>query len=103
MSLTRAAASAEVAPLSRPGSEIEAVTLPPYAVMLHNDDVNSMNHVVASLVACVPELAPEEAVAVMLEAHNNDVARVLVCPLERAELYRDRLVGRGLTATVERA
>ena len=80
-----------------------AVTLPPYRLLLHNDDVNSMEHVVWALLACVPELAPQEAVAAMLEAHEHGVAQVLVCPLERAELYRDRLAGQGLTATIERA
>ena len=84
-------------------SDEHAVTLPPYRLLLHNDDVNSMEHVVRALLACVPELAPEEAVRVMLEAHERGVAQVLVCPLERAELYRDRLAGQGLTATIERA
>ncbi len=79
------------------------VTLPPYRLLLHNDAVNSMDHVVGALLACVPELSPQEAVAVMLEAHKRGVAQVLVCPLERAELYRDRLAAQGLTATIERA
>ena len=85
------------------GIDEQTLTLPPYRLLLHNDDVNSMDHVVHALLACVPELAPEEAVAVMLEAHEQGVAQVLVCPLERAELYRDRLEGQGLTATIERA
>ncbi|MGH2583624.1 MAG: hypothetical protein ACRDJE_01785 [Dehalococcoidia bacterium] len=39
----------------------------------------------------------------MLEAHEHGRALVIVCPLERAELYRDRLESRGLTATIEKA
>ena len=81
----------------------QTLTLPPYRLLLHNDDVNSMDHVVQALLVCVPELEPEQAVAVMLEAHESGVAEVLICPLERAELYRDRLQTQGLTATVERA
>lgn len=77
-------------------------TLPPYRLLLHNDDVNDMWHVVRSLLASVPELTPERAVDVMLEAHHVGQAQVLVCPLERAELYRDRLEAFGLTATIER-
>jgi len=38
----------------------------------------------------------------MLQAHLNGKACVIACPLERAELYRDRLQSRGLTATIER-
>jgi ATP-dependent Clp protease adapter protein ClpS len=39
----------------------------------------------------------------MYEAHNHGQAQVIVCPLERAELYRDRLENHGLTATIEKA
>jgi ATP-dependent Clp protease adaptor protein ClpS len=77
-------------------------TLPPYRVVLHNDDVNDMMHVVRSLLASVPELTSERAVEVMLAAHNHGSAEVIVCYLERAELYRDRLESHGLTATIER-
>ena len=85
----------------RPG--IQPVTLPPYAVILHNDDLNSMDHVVQALLRAVPELATEDAVAIMWEAHTSGRAVVIVCPLERAELYRDRLQRQGLTASVAAA
>jgi len=78
-------------------------TLPPYAVALHNDDVNAMEHVVYALLVSVPELDAERAVEVMLTAHEHGQADVITCPLERAELYRDRLEGHGLTATIKRA
>lgn len=77
--------------------------LPPYAVVLHNDDVNSMDHVVHALLASVPELTTERAVEVMIAAHTHGQAEVIRCPLERAELYRDRLESHRLTATIERA
>ncbi len=84
-------------------TEVRPVTLPPYRLVLHNDEVNTMDYVVHSLLVCVPELDTEGATAVMLEAHHAGKALVIVCPLERCELYRDRLKRRGLTATVERA
>lgn len=77
--------------------------LPPYAVILHNDDVNEMGYVVRTLLHCVPDLSPERAVEIMLEAHHHGQAVVVVCPLELAELYRERLEDRGLTATIEKA
>ena len=77
--------------------------LPPATVVLHNDDVNSMDHVVVSLLDSVPELEPERAVEVMLTAHEHGSADVISCPLERAELYRDRLEHHGLTATIRRS
>jgi len=62
-----------------------------------------MVHVVRALLASVPELSTERAAEIMLEAHNRGQAEVIRCPLERAELYRDRLESHGLTATIERA
>ncbi len=77
-------------------------TLPPYRVILHDDDVNEMGHVVRALLASVPELDVRGATEIMLTAHLQGRAEVIACPLERAELYRDRLESRGLTATIER-
>ena len=77
--------------------------LDPYKVVLHNDDHNAMDHVVRSLVRSVPGLGISKAVKIMLEAHNTGRAIVTVCPLELAELYRDRLESCGLTATIEPA
>jgi ATP-dependent Clp protease adaptor protein ClpS len=75
--------------------------LDPYSVILYNDDVNSMDHVVRSLQRSVPRMGLRKAVQVMLEAHNGGRAVVIVCPLELAELVRDRLESCGLTATIE--
>jgi ATP-dependent Clp protease adaptor protein ClpS len=86
-----------------PESGTRPLILPPYAVILHNDDHNDMVYVVRSLLMCVPEVSPERAVEIMYEAHESGRAVVVVCPLERAELYRDRLESRGLTATIEKA
>ena len=77
--------------------------LPPYAVILHNDDVNEMAFVAQALLNSVPELGQEDAVRVMLEAHNDGIAVVIICPLERAELYRDRIRSYSLGCTIEKA
>jgi ATP-dependent Clp protease adaptor protein ClpS len=93
---------------TQPSIEVEERTrslaefLPPYRVVLHNDDINDMAHVVRALVASVPELSAERAVEVMLEAHRFGQASVIECPYERAELYRDRLRSHSLIATIER-
>jgi len=77
--------------------------IPPYRVVLHNDDHNSMDHVIISLTRCVPSLTIEEAAEIMLQAHNHGQATVIECPKEAAEHYRDRLESCGLTATIEPA
>jgi ATP-dependent Clp protease adaptor protein ClpS len=89
----------EVAPDIQQRQEI----LPPWIVILHNDDHNDMVHVVISLVKCVPNLGRVRATQIMFEAHNHGQAKVTTCPLELAELYRDRLESCGLTATIEKA
>lgn len=85
--------------------DLERLTrlLPPYAVILHNDDHNAMDYVVVALVKSVPSLSPQDAIEIMLEAHNQGQATVIVCPLELAELYRDRILSFGLTATIEKS
>lgn len=95
--------------MSRPETTIEpdlerlTRLLPPYAVILHNDDHNAMDYVVVALVKSVPSLSPQDAIEIMLEAHNQGQATVIVCPLELAELYRDRILSFGLTATIEKS
>ena len=76
--------------------------LPPWRVILHNDDVNEMMYVVQSLMKTVPALSTQRATEIMFEAHEHGKATVTTCPLELAELYRDRLEGFGLTATIEK-
>lgn len=77
--------------------------LPPYRVLLHNDDHNEMRHVVRALVRSVPSLSTEAAVRIMLTAHLRGVAQVIVCVKEQAEFYCERLTSYGLTATMEPA
>jgi ATP-dependent Clp protease adaptor protein ClpS len=77
--------------------------LPPYAVLLHNDDVHAMIEVVQALRRSVPGLSAIKAARIMLEAHNSGLAVVIVCPLEQAEYYRERLQTYGLTVTIRPA
>jgi ATP-dependent Clp protease adaptor protein ClpS len=93
--------------MSTPTTELDPAVLekllPPYRVILHNDDVNTMDHVVKALRRSVPSLTAEEATAIMLEAHHHGRAVVIECPKEAAEHYRARLESFGLTATIEPA
>ncbi len=74
---------------------------PLYKVLLHNDPVNTMEYVVLTLRQVVPQLSDQDAMAVMLEAHNTGVGLVLTCDLEPAEFYSERLNAKGLTSTIE--
>lgn len=94
---------APTAPRTDLDEEALLALVPPWRVVLHNDDHNTMEHVVESLVRCVPSLTVDAAAAIMLEAHTEGRATVVECPKEAAEHYRDALESRGLTATIERA
>ena len=74
---------------------------PRYKVLLHNDPVNTMEYVVSTLQQVVPQLSEQDAMAVMLEAHNSGVGLVIVCDLEPAEFYCETLKAKGLTSTLE--
>ena len=58
-----------------------------YKVLLHNDPVNTMEYVVQTLRQVVPKLSEQDAINVMLEAHNSGVGLVIICDLEPAEFY----------------
>ena len=75
--------------------------LPPYKVILFNDDFNDMDYVVAVLLRTINNLSQSEAEHIMLTAHLSGSAVVVVCPKEIAEYYQERLLGYGLSATIE--
>lgn len=89
-------------PKTRPGAVVERHTayIPPYKVLLHNDDVNSMEHVVRALMQ-VFKFEQRRCEQIMLEAHESGVALCTVEPLEQAELHRDQLQSFSLVATIE--
>ena len=74
---------------------------PRYRVLLHNDDFNSMEHVVESLITVVPSLSMPQAVNIMMQAHVADMAVVIICAQEHAEFYCEGLNGKGLTSSIE--
>tara|TARA_B100000700_G_C14954708_1_gene813373 strand:+ start:430 stop:807 length:378 start_codon:yes stop_codon:yes gene_type:complete len=76
-------------------------SFPKYKVLLHNDPINSMEYVVITLRQVVPQLSDQDALAIMLEAHNTGVGLVIVCDIEPAEFYSEALKAKGLTSTIE--
>ncbi|MEB3192381.1 MAG: ATP-dependent Clp protease adapter ClpS [Snowella sp.] len=74
---------------------------PRYKVLLHNDDFNSMEYVVQTLIQTVAGLTQPQAVDIMMEAHTNGLALVITCALEHAEFYCETLNHHGLISTIE--
>jgi len=76
--------------------------LPPWKVLLHNDDTNTLHYVVDTIVMLTP-LNEQDALLRMKEAHETGVSLLLVTHKERAELYKDQFESKGLTVTIEQA
>lgn len=74
--------------------------LPPYRVILHNDDVNSVDHVILTILKLTP-LKETEAIERTIEAHETGQALLLVTHRERAELYVEQFATFKLTVTCE--
>ena len=75
---------------------------PKYKVLLHNDPVNSMEYVTISLREVLPQLSEQDAISIMLEAHNNGVGLVIICDLEPAEFYSESLKSKGISSSIEK-
>jgi ATP-dependent Clp protease adaptor protein ClpS len=84
------------APETRPEEQTDARTKrqPPYAVVLHNDDVNTMEFVVAVL-RRVFGYTVEKCVQLMLDAHHTGRVAVWTGALELAELKADQIISCG--------
>jgi ATP-dependent Clp protease adaptor protein ClpS len=76
--------------------------LPPWKVLLHNDDKNEMMFVVRTVVELTP-LNEMESKTRTIEAHETGVALLLVTHKERAELYQEQFKSKGLITTIEPA
>ncbi len=74
--------------------------LPPYKVILHNDDVNDFMHVIITILKLTP-LKQEQAIECTWEAHENGLSILLLTHRERAELYVDQFKTCGVTVTCE--
>ena len=76
--------------------------MPPWKVLLHNDNKNDMIYVISSIME-LTKLNEQDAKLRMLEAHETGVALLLVTHKERAELYLEQFHSKSLTVTIEPA
>jgi ATP-dependent Clp protease adaptor protein ClpS len=89
-------------PVALPEQETRTLTLPPWKVLLHNDDVNDFEHVIVTILKLTP-LNEAEAIERTIEAHERGLALLLVTGRERAELYVEQFASCKLTVTCEPA
>ena len=96
--MTTALSSARTKTL--PVSDRLLMHIPLYKVLLHNDDTNTMEHVVKSL-RTVFGFEQNQCELIMNEAHRNGVALCIVESLEQAEHHQEQLRACSLIATIE--
>src|SRR2546421_9671486 len=74
--------------------------LPPWKVLLHNDDKNEIFFVIKTIMELTP-LNEQDAKQRTVEANDTGVALLLTTHKERAELYQEQFQSKGLTVTIE--
>jgi ATP-dependent Clp protease adaptor protein ClpS len=90
-------------PETKPRSVADQHTthIPLYRVLLHNDDINTMDHVTSALMQVFKFNRPT-CEKIMMDAHFNGVALCAVEPLEPAELHRNQMLALSLISTIEK-
>ena len=61
-----------------------------------------MEYVTISLRAVVPQLSEQDAISIMLQAHNTGIGLVIICDLEPAEFYSESLKAKGISSSIEK-
>ncbi len=74
--------------------------LPPWRVILHNDDVNDIGFVVETIIELL-RVNPRQALTCTLTAHRKGLAQLTTTHREKAELLRDQFRSRSLMVTIE--
>ena len=94
-------AATAVRPRTRPAPAPPKVDrLPPWRVILHNDDVNDIGHVVESIIELV-RVNPRQALLCTLTAHRTGLCHLISTHREHAELLQDQFKCKWLTVTIE--
>ena len=75
--------------------------LPPYKVVVHNNDHNTFDEVIKILLKAVPSMTRERAEALANEIHTTGAAVPFVGPKERAEAVAAVIRTIGIKVTVE--
>ena len=99
-----AGAATKVAPKRRPRSQPKQETqqLPPYNVVLLDDDDHTYDYVIEML-GKVFAHPVERAMQMAKEVDSSGRVIVLTTHKERAELYQEQFQSKGLTVTIEPA
>lgn len=93
------AAPAATKPSTKPAPP-KVDRLPPWRVILHNDDVNDVGYVVETIIELV-HVNPRQALLCTLTAHRTGLSLLVCTHREKAELLQDQFKCKALTVTIE--
>lgn len=74
--------------------------MPLWKVIVHNDDVNTFNHVIHTFMEIV-YMDENEAIEKTGEVHHQGLSVVSITHKEKAEFLMERLMSKRLTVTIE--
>lgn len=92
--------TALIEPLEVETVQPRAGRLRPWKVLLHNDDFNTMEDVVETIIE-LTSLDHMQAIERMLEAHTEGQALLVMTHREHAELLQEQFVSKSLVVTIE--
>lgn len=81
-------------------SKVEEILSKPYKLILHNDDVNSFDHVISCLVK-ICEHEVEQATQCAFMVHNNGKCDVKYGDFDTISKMKSRLKANSLSVTME--
>jgi ATP-dependent Clp protease adaptor protein ClpS len=82
-------AATSVAPDRQNETKDKARHAPLYRVLIHNDDVTTMEFVL-HILRTIFQKSNEDSIKIMLRAHHTGIAHVTTLPLEQAEFRVDQ-------------
>jgi ATP-dependent Clp protease adaptor protein ClpS len=74
--------------------------LRPWKVIVHNDDVNTYEHVIRTFIEVV-RMESQDALLKTIQVDKEGLSVVAMAHRERAELLQEQLQSRALTVTIE--
>lgn len=89
------------APTCEPSVAPKVEQLPPWKIVLHNDETNTAEYVI-NKVQEVTKLDEEKATKRVIEAHENGKAILLTTHKERAEHFVEMFESCKITVTMEK-
>lgn len=88
-------------PTCEPSTAPKIEQLPPWKIILHDDEINSAEYVV-NKVQEITKLDEKKAANRVLEAHKNGVALLLTTHKEKAELLIEMFASCRIIVTMEK-